>query len=34
MNELIREAQNGGKEALSQLVCENSRINMEHCKKI
>ena len=34
MNELIRSAQNGDKEALSKLVYENNRINMEHSKKI
>lgn len=34
MNELIRDAQNGDREALAKLVSDNSRINMEHSKKI
>ena len=34
MTELIRKAQNGDKEALSQLINSNSRINLEYCEKI
>ena len=34
MNELIRSAQNGDKEALSKLVCDNNRVNMEYSEKI
>ena len=34
MNELIRLAQSGDKEALSKLVDDNVRINLEYSKKI
>ena len=34
MNDLIRKAQNGNKQALSNLVSSNSRINMEYREKI
>lgn len=31
MIDLIRDAQGGDKEALSKLISDNSRINMEYC---
>lgn len=34
MKELIRLAQFGDGQALAQLVDDNIRINLEHCKKI
>ena len=30
----IKKAQNGDKEELWNLMRENNRINMEHCKKV
>lgn len=34
MTDLIHKAQNGDKEALSKLIKDNSRINMEYRKKV
>lgn len=31
---LIKLAKQGNKDALSQIILENQRINMEYCKKI
>ena len=34
MNEWIRKAQEGEKDAFSKLIRENYRTNLEYCKKI